>query len=836
MAGRDGIGLLIYSTLLILSMPAYCTVRTSNQITTPNTSRPLIPEPRLTTNVCSDDNTDSSDSASRIVDSLQRMTGARFYLQPADIPPDQQAVLFLGHIGYALQLSPFIGLHSLVVHTNSLSVSQLEEVLTYAWTPSIEAYTRSPSAAAEDAPHVRFLSFRNSSETLTITGSPVTRIIYTIFRSKENRLLRGPQPRPTLEDKRYVKRPQQRIAPPHLESFIGRLEEKGVRVHDQLPIPAQMAAIAGSPHSDHPSLAAARKSCRQLSRNQSEACAQKRNVDVRVGGLTNYTWTSKLNGNFTQLQMTYASCLTVVDDKVWIGWLLDPNPSAAGADRPTFADVDPIDPRRSFRVYTSQPVHLQLLPLIQQKFTEKLNYYLVDGQSVEVILWNPDLDTGTTISFLVRLLINGTVVADLDARMPYADNIYTRLENEFGRSAMPGHPFSRELYISRQPVVENPSLQRDCQGPKNDEKACRLQEAFNLTIISSSNDTLPSSENVHQAVLTAFSQANPVLVSPAFYEITLISRREEKPALPGLNIVHFLFSISYHNLTRGTYWHLWKYPTNEIMQIIPQVLPGVWSFHPWMTFTVYSSEPINFQLLPRLEARIQEMVRGFSGYEKAEVVIWNRDRDGIVIQFVVVNSGGIVDPRRAAVDDGGDWIYPEVANMKLTWDTMEIAQGPDSWYSDGAVSRIITLNRHPPTTMDHQQKILARCSQVGVYESGCPLPSVFSLTLMRIPGSKTTIYSVILNSEDVLRGVGDAFAEANPVLADGMDLNITLTRRTDGFLTSQGEPIVKFDFTVTYAEMETGQYWNFWRYPDDALMNKHLRSSVFGKIVEEPFY
>ncbi|XP_055357123.1 uncharacterized protein LOC129602179 [Paramacrobiotus metropolitanus] len=170
MAGRDGIGLLIYSTLLILSMPAYCTVRTSNQITTSNTSRPLIPEPRLTTNLCSDDNADSSDSASRIVDSLQRMTGARFYLQPADIPPDQQAVLFLGHIGYALQLSPFIGLHSLVVHTNSLSVSQLEEVLTYAWTPSIEAYMRSPNATVDDAPNVRFLSFLNSSETLTITG------------------------------------------------------------------------------------------------------------------------------------------------------------------------------------------------------------------------------------------------------------------------------------------------------------------------------------------------------------------------------------------------------------------------------------------------------------------------------------------------------------------------------------------------------------------------------------------------------------------------------------------------------------------------------------------
>ncbi|XP_055328900.1 uncharacterized protein LOC129581712 [Paramacrobiotus metropolitanus] len=307
---------------------------------------------------------------SRVLDMLQKMTGARFYLEQADIPADQQYVWSLMDFGRLLGLSAHSGLHSLVVMTdNIMNVSQLEDALTYAWTPSFEAHKT--TATTTIVPRIRILSLLNSNETL-------------------------------LTD-----------------------------------VPPQI--------SETTSLTFCVPTPRHASQTPADGA-------IAINGVITYFLVSHQNGSYTEQEISYFSCLTFAGNKAWTGWLLDQNAPVPGVYRPPVGDHYLIQPEHSFRMYTSQPVHLQQFPRVQQLLAQQLGQDLKGGQSVDVVLWNPD-KTGKAISFMVRLLTNGQVVAELDARLSYADAIYTRLEKAYWSGAVVSElPFEFGFYISRHPI------------------------------------------------------------------------------------------------------------------------------------------------------------------------------------------------------------------------------------------------------------------------------------------------------------------------------------------------------------------------------------------------
>ncbi|XP_055328901.1 uncharacterized protein LOC129581713 [Paramacrobiotus metropolitanus] len=415
----------------------------------------------------------------------------------------------------------------------------------------------------------------------------------------------------------------------------------------------------------------------------------------------------------------------------------------------------------------------------------------------------------------------------------------------------PEYPFTRELYISRQPIVQNRTLERECIGDADDAEqqrsgkklqyidACRMQETFSIVTVTETSDPklAPSSDTVQRAVSLAFAQANPLTVGNASFSVKLTKRERLLPTFPhtvfrkGVSnqepqVYRFTFSFSYVNLPRGKFWNIWRFPTDEIRQTLSALIPRIRSYHPFMSFTMYSSEPINVQLLPRLQETIKERLRVFHKYDESDVIIWDPDLNGTVVKFFVKNdrlfSSGIVDPRP---DMGNDWVYREVGRLKFARNSM---------YHASDNNDALTLSQNKPRTDDGKQQLLERCRQEATVaaSTACPLPANFSVFLMRKAGYGAP---EILDTDAVLAGIVDAFAEANPVSMDGLDLNIALTGRSDGFLTAQGEPVVKFEFAATYREMETGNLWNFWRYPDDKILNNNLYNAC-AMVATMPFY
>ncbi|XP_055329458.1 uncharacterized protein LOC129582078 [Paramacrobiotus metropolitanus] len=127
----------------LVAVNVQCAMEASNNITT--TLHGELPDSdqfegfdKLTTSLCADANTDKSANVSHVKDKLQRLVGARSYLNQTDIPADQQDVLFLAQFNGLLALLEHVGLHSLLAYVvnRNFSVCDWEQALNYAWTPS----------------------------------------------------------------------------------------------------------------------------------------------------------------------------------------------------------------------------------------------------------------------------------------------------------------------------------------------------------------------------------------------------------------------------------------------------------------------------------------------------------------------------------------------------------------------------------------------------------------------------------------------------------------------------------------------------------------------------
>ncbi|XP_055340835.1 uncharacterized protein LOC129589927 isoform X2 [Paramacrobiotus metropolitanus] len=712
--------------LLMLAAVVQCHVRTANNLKIPSAhqqSALLINDTRIAFSLCSENNTaQSSGTAKTAVNTLPQLDGegVGFYVQRNNVPLALQLIWQLSAFEKLITLPPYrMGYHGVTVHSMNLSVSEIEAALNYAWKSAFDEYAASPSASPTDSPHVRLVTFLNSGDTLTVTGLPVARILYTIVMSNASNQTDGAR---WSSESRI---PRLRISPPHQEQFIEKLSEKGINVYDQTVIWAVKALIRDppSPLNLDRIRGDAQRNMEAMPNGSDPPCVQRGKVDVRIAGIhprVRLPDTQPQGPYKTGSDMTYVNFAPFVDDRIYVqsdfpqvGEKIDSGFYAA-------------DPEFSFRLYAPEPVNMQRLPNLQTQMVRQLESGLTKARllaaawshaglfpeilpkKVVVILWNPDVENGTAINFFVRMTDQYDRYTDLDSRMLYADGLYERLEagryylKEEQTNFGPADGILSRTPPARRNDTEWEAFQADCkEGRKFFDftySGCPLRDAFALHYLAPPNQTL-SNESILSEVTSALSASNPVKLEGIQYQITITSRTELKElrTVRGYTVTRFDIAVTAPISTRGRIEHIWRFADfQNTVQLNDMYL-----------FRVYPDPPINYQLLPAFEKFIQLWLTD-------DVHVCNPVLNGTVIDFLYMRDGAMVDPASLL----GQRIYDALEHRQFSPQTSD----PIS-----AAKSAVSFTRQPKSRLAP-----ATCVNQSLPGSAsCPIPRTLSLYLRK---------------------------------------------------------------------------------------------------------
>ncbi|XP_055340844.1 uncharacterized protein LOC129589934 [Paramacrobiotus metropolitanus] len=611
--------------------------------------------------------------------------------------------------------------------------------------------------------------------------------------------------------------PRLRIPHPNKGTFMQKLLEKGVRVYDQAVVPAVPFVFRIPPNQLNLDILRIESSVQNLLQldalfnrdplSSESDCSH--NAAVRIAGATPRV----------ALPSTQSYEGTIYAQSQHIQGL----PSIG-------------DPEFSFRLFASETVNMQRLPDIQKQIGCQLESGLSDDRplgsiwpnskisqrqpkAVTVILWNPDVENGTAIHFFVRVVDQDDQAIDLDSRMLYADGIYARLEA--------GRYFLKEeqtifgppdgILSRTPPALKNDTewevFQTDCKEGRKfwdfKHSGCPLRDTFTLYYLTPPNQKL-SSEAIMDNVTRALSANNPATLEGVQYNIR-ITNLTELSALRttrGYTITRCDMAVTASDLTKGRIEHVWRFAdflyTVELKNV----------------FRVYPDPPINYQLLPAFENFLK------ISFPVDEVHIWNPTLNSTAINFLFIRNGATVDP----TDELGEYTYVFLLRRRLSPHTLAANLNPlvpGVRFTPKKISNITAPN----------------CFNQSLPGStGCPLPRTFALYLMKIEPEftqstekPTDVSGWNLNAEAVLAAVDKAFTDSNPITVDDLYLNVTLTGHSADFVLPKGETVDKFEFNLTYPEMDSEKYWNLWRFPDNVTLEAYLRNNASAVLVKQEF-
>ncbi|XP_055344416.1 uncharacterized protein LOC129592415 [Paramacrobiotus metropolitanus] len=269
---------------------------------------------------------------------------------------------------------------------------------------------------------------------------------------------------------------------------------------------------------------------------------------------------------------------------------------------------------------------------------------------------------------------------------------------------------------------------------------------------------------------------------------------------------------------------------NHTDRYYPSVLGMMMPVNPAYSFRLYLDRPLNVQWLPGLQALMTSQLNvGNTSNCSAEVRVWDFDPNGWVVNFVVTLRFKTLPQWIYVVD--GRLLHSATIYRKLDGFQFRVLLPASSPYRltryPAQDSREDTIKAATLRNCRGETQLLP----LPVEELTCPVTAAFTLYVERM--SKPSVFA--FNPPDagkILDAVQRAFAIANPVVMDNITLSITLTGR-DTNLPTTGRDVTKFSFALTYPKMQSGLYWNLWRYPSLDELNGSLQRVADVKIVQK---
>ncbi|XP_055352811.1 uncharacterized protein LOC129598780 isoform X2 [Paramacrobiotus metropolitanus] len=296
-----------------------------------------------------------------------------------------------------------------------------------------------------------------------------------------------------------------------------------------------------------------------------------------------------------------------------------------------------------------------------------------------------------------------------------------------------------------------------------------------------------------------------------------------------------------------------KYGTQffESQSVGPSFINGTlpWPVDKTYSFRMYvnmpqsnQNNPLNIQLLPRLEEQMTERLQKSldDASLKVAITLWNPELVGNAINFFVsvyVPDGFTIvtaDPSLTyaeAIYDKLQGLTVEVPVPSLNINLTYILQK----YPFGEVKETMTESQVEQWYQSAKQSIIKGCTAGRNPFELCPVNETFTLYVQSLSKQRASgpyefrPAATFVNSSLVLHAVEQAFAQANPITTDDITLTITLTGREE-LKTVEWNDATKFVFAATYPGMESHKYWTLWRYPAVEILNKFLNETATARL------
>ncbi|XP_055356718.1 uncharacterized protein LOC129601807 [Paramacrobiotus metropolitanus] len=509
-----------------------------------------------------------------------------------------------------LELGPLVGSHLVTLELSNATVTEIQDALTFAWLPSFEKGNWT-------ATHVEIVQIDDDRPFFSANGSPVMRIVYTLPVSPAaipTNFTKLPSAYPWIFARNTTYHELPRIPLPAREEFCQRLRSKGLTVYLGPVFSGSFNAGRGQLYLGINSSSGKFDTdllpqdllgqVRQA--RMEEGCGDADMGDVQIHFSPFATWIAPMreNGSFFEIKVMPLQFKLFVKQKALVYKSINLTPLANDTDRyyarldsagdgevfpsnARFIETAPLNPLHSFRMHLDHSMAIQLLPMLETAMAARLNEefqktwkndtgFDYDRHWVTVHLWNFDPD-GWVINFFVTLHKHGFYI-NLDARLPYANNIYRKLNG----LQLPTAKFVYTLTNSPLPsllkeTIKSVTLQK-CDTEKDlyfdEDTLCPLKSAFTLYVepvkpLRSRTHSLVngwkvetlSPDQILEAVQQAFAAANPVTMDDMTLTLTLTEWRDGWKTVNGGDTSRFYFALSTPKTKSGSYWRLWRYPT-----------------------------------------------------------------------------------------------------------------------------------------------------------------------------------------------------------------------------------------------------------------------------------
>ncbi|XP_055340421.1 uncharacterized protein LOC129589625 [Paramacrobiotus metropolitanus] len=504
--------------------------------------------------------------------------------------------------GQFLELKPYVGVYLVTLELTNLTVTEIQDALTFAWAPSFESSNWT-------ATHVEILQIQNGSDDITYysaSGSPLTQILYMVPISDSVIPMNlssdfSHYPWRFARNSSYHELPK--IITPSITDFVQRLRSKGLIAHQGPVFHGTVNSGRGdfylSTNSTSGSFNTDRLKADLLELVQQERIKQgcggadMSDVQINFSPFVPRIAPMRKNGTFSEIKVLPLNFQLMIQKKAHVHGGINLVPLSNHTDRyyarlrvpgdedfiPSYVrhlEDRPMDPVYSFRMYLSPSMNVQLLPELESLMRARLNKDLRHDQYASVRLWNFDPD-GWVVSFFVTIYKLGWRL-DLDGRLPYAKSIYRKLDGLQLTSTATKAVYTLtnvplpSLFKETMKTLTMQDLEAEQDVYLTEGSSAPLKKTFTLYVqsalpwrsrihplVNGWKANLLNSDRILEAVQQAFAEANPVTIDDITLTITLTERDNGlRTVTDDEEVSKFYFALSYPKMK---YWRMWRYPT-----------------------------------------------------------------------------------------------------------------------------------------------------------------------------------------------------------------------------------------------------------------------------------
>ncbi|XP_055340431.1 uncharacterized protein LOC129589633 [Paramacrobiotus metropolitanus] len=524
---------------------------------------------------------------------------------------NRRADLDLQDFANYLALDPFVSSHMVTLELSNATVTEIQDALTFAWLPSFEKGNWT-------ATHAEIVQIDNATDRplFSANGSPVMRIVYILPVSPAAipaNFSKNLSEYPWIFARNTIYHELPKTPSPDREDFCQRLKSKGLTVYLGRVFSGTFNSGGGQVYLSINSTSGKFDTDlleqdlleRVRQARVEEGCGDADMSDVQVHFSPFATWIAPMrkNGSFFDIKVMPLNFKLFVKQKAVVFNGINLTSLANNTDRyyarseflggdkyfpsnARYIETPPMNPLNSFRMHFDRSMSVQLLPALEAAMAARLNTWTYgtddDRCVVTVHLWNFDPDGWVVDFFVVLHKHSYPYHIYLDARLPYANSIYRKLEGL--QLTSPSIKAVYTMTTSPLPITlkeNNKSLTlQNCDTEKDlyieQETLCPLKNVFTLYVepVKSQQSRLHalvngwsaetlSSDQILEAVQQAFAAANPVTVDNMTLTITLTEWSDRLKTLNGGDASKYYFAISTPKMKSGSYWRLWRYPTAD---------------------------------------------------------------------------------------------------------------------------------------------------------------------------------------------------------------------------------------------------------------------------------